>query len=214
MPQMNFTTATSKRIENDLGANRPLAVLLVVYAMIWAGLALTPYNRFDWCLENMLVIICIAWLAVTYSKRPFSDLSYFLLFFFLVLHGIGAHYTYSLVPFGFEFGDMVGETRNHYDRLIHFTFGLLIVYPFREKILRGSNIRGFWLGFLAFAIIMTFSVCYEIIEWLVAEIVDPENAQAYLGTQGDVFDAEKDSALAGLGALIALAILRLTPKKG
>ncbi|MBT5659791.1 MAG: DUF2238 domain-containing protein [Rhodospirillaceae bacterium] len=210
---MPFTTATSPRIENELGANRPLAALLVVYGMIWAGLALTPYNRFDWCLENMLVIITIIWLAITYSKRPFSDLSYFLLFVFLVLHGIGAHYTYSLVPFGFDFGDAIGETRNHYDRLIHFAFGLLILYPFREKILRGSNIRGFWLGFLAFAIIMTFSVCYEVIEWLVAEIVDPENAQAYLGTQGDVFDAEKDSALAGLGSFIALTLIFFLERK-
>ena len=204
---MPFTTATSKRIENDLGANRPFVIMLAVYAVIWTALALDPYNRFDWFLENLLVISWVVGLAATYRRWPFSDLSYFLLFILLVLHGVGAHYTYSLVPVGFDFGDAIGETRNHYDRVIHFAFGLLIVYPFREKILRNSDIRGFWLGFTAFCVIMTFSVSYEIIEWVVAEIVEPEDAYAFLGTQGDVFDAEKDSALAGLGALIALTII-------
>ena len=129
-----------------------------------------------------------------------------LIFLFLCLHEVGAHYTYSETPFGDAVTNFFGWERNHYDRLVHFSFGLLLAYPFYDLCRR--HVRPpleAWNFVIAMALIAALSGLYEIIEWSAAEILAPERALAFLGTQGDVFDGQKDAALAFLGAVVALA---------
>lgn len=188
--------------------NKPLQGMAAIFAVVWVVGAIAPENRFDWFLENLLVFVYVGLLGHFYRTRPLSDLSYFLIAIFLVLHSLGAHYTYSKVPPGFWIQEILTLERNHYDRVIHFVFGLLIVYPVREVLFRFAGAGSGLSGFSAFTVIATSSVVYEIMEWVVAVIVSPEAAMAYLGTQGDVFDAQKDSTLAMVGGLLGLLIRR------
>jgi putative membrane protein len=188
--------------------NKPLQGMDAIFAVVWVVGAIAPENRFDWFLENLLVFVYVGLLGHFYRTRPLSDLSYLLIAIFLVLHSLGAHYTYSKVPPGFWIQEFLTLERNHYDRVIHFVFGLLIVYPVREVLFRFAGAGSGLSGFSAFTVIATSSVVYEIMEWVVAVIVSPEAAMAYLGTQGDVFDAQKDSTLAMVGGLLGLLIRR------
>jgi len=207
-----ITTATSRDIRANFRANRLLQAVTVAYAVLWLVCAIDPVNRFDWFLENILLFIAIGGLAATYRKAPFSDLSYVLIAVFFSLHTVGSHYTYSETPAGFWIEDVLGLRRNDYDRLVHFCFGLLIAYPLRELALRGAKLAGFWSYFLALAVIMASSATYEIIEWVVAVVVNPKDAMAYVGTQGDAFDTQKDVTLAASGALLSLAFMALATK--
>jgi len=187
--------------------------LFAFYALFWAALAIAPLNRTDWLLENLLVFAAGPWLIRMYRKRPLSNASYILLAIFFCLHAIGSHYTYSEVPAGYWIRDIFGLARNHYDRVIHFSFGMLMCYPLQELIARAARPRGNWPLFFSVTIVCSFSVTYEIMEWVVAVLVNPDAAMAFLGTQGDVFDAQKDSALAALGAIITAVFITSIRKK-
>jgi putative membrane protein len=189
-------------------------VLLVLLAALWVPLALSPYDRHDWLLENALLVLAIALLGATFRSFPLSRISYALVFVFLCLHTIGAHYTYAEVPYdawferltGRSFNSLVGWERNNFDRMVHFSYGLLLAYPIRELFLRIGGMRGFWGYFLPLDLTMSTSMLYELVEWLVAELFGGELGMAYLGTQGDVWDAHKDMALASGGALLSMCI--------
>ena len=148
-------------------------------------------------------------LAATYSRLPLSNFSYLLIALFLGFHAIGAHYTYSETPIGAWLQEGLGEDRNHYDRVVHLLFGLMGAYPLREVISRTTRVRGIKASLHTFAALLALSSAYEMIEWIVAEIVSPEEALAYLGTQGDVFDAQKDTILGAIGAAVALIAIEL-----
>jgi putative membrane protein len=180
--------------------------LAVLYAAIWVWAAIAPLFPSDWLLENLLVFIAVIAVAWGYRRKPFSNATYVLITLFLALHTIGSHYTYAETPVGFWMQDAFDLDRNHYDRVVHFSFGLLLVLPVRELIERTDSTHEPWLSFFAATIIATASAVYEVIEWGVAQVVSPEAALAYLGTQGDVFDGQKDMALAMLGAAIALPL--------
>ncbi|MGD8588532.1 MAG: DUF2238 domain-containing protein [Chromatiales bacterium] len=152
-------------------------------------------------------------LLVTYRRFRFSNLSYALFTLFLSLHMIGAHYTYAETPLGFWLQEWLGLSRNHYDRIVHFSFGLLIVYPFREILLRKSGVNSRWSYYLAVCCILAFSGFYEILEAIAAMVVSPELGTAFLGTQGDEWDAQKDSMLAFIGAIIGMLINRGMTKR-
>ncbi len=191
-----------------------LLILAAVFAFEWAMLAIEPYDRADWALENALVAVFVLVLALTYRAFPLSDISYTLIFVFLLLHEIGAHYTYAKVPyddgfvflFGFSLNDALGFERNHFDRAIHFSYGLLLAYPVREVFIRIASVRGFWGYFLPLDITMSSSMLFELFEWGAAEFFGGDLGMNYLGTQGDVWDAHKDMALASLGALVAMIV--------
>ncbi len=185
-----------------------LWVLGVVYAIWWALMAISPLDRSDWLLENVLVFLAIGLLAFTYRSFPLSRVSYTCIFVFLVLHALGAHYTYAKVPYQ-EWLPFLEGGRNHFDRLVHFAYGLLLAYPIREMFLRIGNVRGFWGYFLPLDLTMSTSMLYELIEWAAAEVLGGDLGAAYLGTQGDIWDAHKDMALASLGALIAMLVTAL-----
>ncbi len=175
-------------------ANRPLQGMLLWLILLWAITAIDPFNRHDWLLENLLVFIYGFLLVISYRRFAFSNLSYGLFTVFISLHLVGAHYTYSETPFGFWLQDLFDLERNHYDRIVHFSFGLLIAYPFRELLLRATGMRAAWSYLLTVTVVLAFSNFYEIIEAIVAEIVSPELGSAYLGTQGDTWDAQKDAS--------------------
>ena len=192
--------------------NWPLQAMAAGCALLWVVAAVEPYDRFDWFLENLLVFVGLGILVASYRVLPLSNLSYGLIALFAVLHIVGSHYTYSMTPVGFWLQEALDLERNHYDRVVHFCFGLLLVNPLREILERSLNAPGFWSFVLAFALVLAVSNLYETIEWCAAEVVSPEAAMAFLGTQGDVFDAQKDAALAGLGAIVGLAPAVLLPR--
>lgn len=191
-----------------------VSVLLTLLAVLWIGLAIDPHDREDWLLENLLLVIAVLLLAATYRRLPLSRISYTTIFVFLCLHALGAHYTYSQVPYdawfnalsGTTFNELVGWERNNFDRVVHFCYGLLLAYPIRELFLRVAGVRGFWGYFLPLDLTMSTSALYELIEWGAAEVFGGDLGVAYLGTQGDVWDAHKDMALASLGALLAMCV--------
>lgn len=189
--------------------NRLLQALAVIYLVIWLIAAFEPHYRFDWFLENLLVFAFVALLTLSYRWMPLSDCSYILITIFVSLHTAGSHYTYSETPAGFWMSDLFGFERNHYDRVVHFGFGLFLIYPVSEVIKKATQLSMTWTSLFSLTCIMAMSETYEIIEWLTAKIVDPEAALAYLGTQGDVFDAQKDSGLAAGGAVISLIAIHL-----
>lgn len=188
-----------------------LFACLVVLAVL---LGIAPHDRADWLLENALLFGAVAALVVTRRALPLSRVSYTLIFVFMCLHSVGAHYTYSEVPYdawvealtGRTLASRMGWDRNHYDRLVHFSYGLLLAYPIRELFLRVAAVRGFWGYYLPLDVTMATSMIYELIEWGAAELLGGELGTAYLGSQGDPWDAQKDMALATLGACIAMLI--------
>ena len=166
-------------------------------------------------------------MAFCYYRFPLSRISYTLIFLFMVLHQIGAHYTYAEVPynawteaiFGVSLNDAMGWERNHFDRLVHFLYGLLLAYPIREMFCRIADARGFWAYFFPLDLTMATSMIFELFEWAAAVIFGGDLGIAYLGTQGDVWDAHKDMLLASLGAFLAMLVtllinLRIQPDFG
>lgn len=172
--------------------------------LFWMITAIEPHYREDWLLENLLVFVTAILLLGAYHRFQFSRTSYALITIFITLHLIGAHYTYSETPFGFWMQDWFGFSRNHYDRLIHFAFGLLIAYPFREFIQRKAKVTDGWASIMAVTTVLAFSAFFELLEAIAAMIVNPELGAAYLGTQGDEWDSQKDTLLAWIGGIIAM----------
>lgn len=191
---------------------RFLFLLSVVLGIEFVVLAIAPNDRKDWLLENVLVVLFVGAMFASYRKLTLSRISYLLIFLFLSLHLVGAHYTYSLVPYdrwfesltGRSLNSLLGWERNNFDRVVHFAYGLLLAYPVREVFQRVARLRGFWGYFFPLDITMSTSMLYELVEWGAAAAFGGELGQAYLGTQGDVWDAHKDMAFASLGALIAM----------
>ena len=187
--------------------------LLAIYALFWGITAINPPHLQDFILENILNFFLVAVIILTYKKFRLSNVSYTLIFVYMVLVSTGAHYTYAEVPynewskriFGIGINELFGFERNHYDRLVHFTFGLFMAYPIREIFMRIANVKGFWAYYLPFDVTLSFSAIYEIIEWIVAIVFGGELGTQYLGTQGDEWDAIKDMGLAALGAIISMS---------
>jgi putative membrane protein len=191
-------------------------VLLGVFAVIFIALGISPTSREDWLLENMLVFAALALLIGTAPRFRFSNSSYTCLFVFLVLHEIGAHYTYSEVPYerwiagahGVTLEALLGSERNAYDRVLHLGYGLLMFLPTLELMRAVAPPRGWWRFAQVPAVILAGSALYELIEFAAALVFGGELGEAYLGTQGDTWDAQKDMLCALGGALIAeLALL-------
>ncbi len=190
------------------------ATLLLIYAVLWVFLAIDPHDRKDWALENALVLAFGLGMWAAYKHFLFSRVSYTLIFLFLCLHSVGAHYTYSEVPYnewwqsltGNSFNSIFGWERNNFDRLVHFSYGLLLAYPIREIFLRVADVRGFWGYFLPLDFALATSALFEMFEWGAAEFFGGDLGVAYLGSQGDIWDAQKDMGIAALGALTAMLV--------
>ncbi len=196
-------------------SRRLLAVLagLLLVAVIISGVG--AHYPHDWLLENALVVVCVVYLGATWKSLPLSSGSYVLMFLFLVVHEVGAHWTYAEVPynawseawFGRSVNALLGLERNHFDRVIHLLYGLVFFFPYRELYFHAGGRPGVWSYLIPVDLIASTSLVYELIEWAAAVVFGGELGIAYLGTQGDVWDAHKDMAFAIVGAVFSAGLL-------
>lgn len=208
---MAFTVAISPTRVPFL-KNKFLWLCLITFFSIWINTFLFTTDINNWILENTLTFIFLAFLLLTYRKYTFSDLSYLLITVYLCLHIYGAKYTYAENPFGYWLKDYFHASRNHYDRIVHFSFGFLLAYPMRELFLIWLKYPPLVSWILPIEITLSISAFYELIEWAVADVFFTEQGAAYLGTQGDIWDAQKDIFLAFSGAILATTIVSVLKK--
>jgi len=208
---MSFTIAISKdRV--PLKKNIWLLVFIAVFAFVWSNSLIGTTDTANWLLENTFTFIFVLFLIITYKRFQFSDLSYLLVCVYLCLHVYGSKYTYAENPFGYWLKDAFHMSRNHYDRIVHFSFGFLLAYPMREMFLKWLKYPRWVAWLLPIEITLSISAFYELIEWAVADVFFKAQGDAYLGTQGDIWDAQKDIFLAFCGAIIATTIVSLVKK--
>ncbi len=203
---MKFTVAISD--ERTTFRNNPLLwMFMALFFALWGWTLFGTTDLANWILENTLTIIFVLFLIVSYRKYKYSDLSYLLIFIYLSVHVYGAMYTYAENPFGYWLKDHFGFQRNPYDRLVHFSFGFLLAYPLRETFLNWLKFPKWVSWALPIEITLSISAIYELIEWAVADIFFKAQGAAYLGMQGDEWDAQKDIAIAVFGAILATTIV-------
>jgi len=184
-------------------------VLGAVFALQFVALGWEPHDHGDWLLENLIAAPVAVALVVYRRRLPFTTPSWLLLFAFLALHEVGSHYTYSLVPWMQWSRDLLGWApdweRNQYDRVVHLAFGLMLTRPIRELLATRLAASPLLLRLLPICVVMTLSAGYELLEWAAARIADPDLGIAFVGAQGDIWDAQKDMALALGGSCFATA---------
>jgi putative membrane protein len=196
---------------------RYVGILAALLGLVILRSGLGALKPFDWFMENALVLLLFTPLVLAYPKMPLSRFSYTLIFLFTCLHEVGAHWTYAKVPydawwqahFGVTLNSLLGFERNNFDRLVHFCYGLLLAYPIREIFLRIANVKGFWGYFLPLDFTMSTSMAYELVEWGTAQVVGSNEGNDFLGSQGDIWDSQKDMASASLGALLSMTVIAL-----
>ena len=205
---MSFTIAISKdRV--PFKKNIWLFAFIAVFAFVWSNSLIGTTDMANWLLENSLSFIFVAFIIISYKKHQFSDLSYLLICIYLCLHVYGSKHTYAENPFGYWLKDAFNMSRNHYDRIVHFSFGFLLAYPLREMFLKWLKYPRWVAWLLPIEITLSISAFYELIEWAVADLFFKAQGDAYLGTQGDIWDAQKDIFLAFCGAILATTIVSL-----
>lgn len=183
-------------------------LLLAAYITLFILCAISPYDRTVWFSENLPIVILVIFIAFASRHYRFSNISYFCMFALPLLHTIGGHYTFERVPFDF-ITDTFGFERNHYDRIAHFSVGFY-AYPIAEFLLkRGVVVNRAAVSIYAVCVIFTVASVYEIFEWIYAISADPSAGLAVLGSQGDIWDAQKDMLADGLGALFAMISFNL-----
>jgi putative membrane protein len=203
---MPFTLAISP-VRTPFMSNRWLQVFILVFSIAWISTGIGTSDMNNWILENLLVFLFLGFMIFSFKKYQFSDLSYLLICIYLCLHVYGSKYTYAENPLGYWLKDLLHWDRNHYDRIVHFSFGFLLAYPMREMFLKWLKFPVWVAWLLPIEITLSISAFYELIEWGVADVFFPAQGDAYLGTQGDVWDAQKDIFLATIGAILATSIV-------
>jgi len=179
-------------------------LVYALYVLVWIIMAIDPKYPQDWLLENVLVFLVFPLIVWMDKKHNYSVLSIILLLIFASLHSLGSHYTYAEMVHFDIITQFFGFERNHFDRLVHFLFGLLTFRIMFEMISPSINTVKTSLLF-TFTMIVSISTLYEVLEWLAASILCPELGMAFLGIQGDVWDSQKDIIAAMIGALINIA---------
>jgi putative membrane protein len=200
-----MTTASTAR-QVPFRENRLLQVLAGLFLIVFLASGYRALMPADWWVENVLVIAFMAYLIGTYRWLPMSQLSYVLIFVYLCMHEWGAHYRYGIDPIGEWMKQFQSTNRNHFDRWVHFSFGLLMYYPYREVLVRRGGIRPPWVNWIPVMLLLAHGAGYELCEWAAAYVLSPETAEAFLALQGDPFDAHKDMLLAFVGAVSAAGI--------
>lgn len=188
---------------------RILTGLLAWYVAVSIWTAQSPADPQFWLLASILPAVFVLVLIATHRILPLSHASYGLITVFLTLHTIGVHYTYAQVPVGAWMEQVLHLGRNHFDRIVHFSFGFLLAYPMEELFRLGGGVRGWLIYYLPVMTVLGLSGLWEIIESWVASAVHPELGITYLGSQGDIWDAQKDMAVAFYGALLCMTALAI-----
>ena len=201
-----FITTASSAIRTNLSTNKFLWLLTCLLLIFWIYGWLYCLDRQDWIIENLLVVICLFILVTTKKWHRFSDLSYLCIFVFVMLHLYGAFYAYTQNALGSWLQNRFHLWRNPYDRIVHFSFGLFMAYPFRELLINKFRVssRASWL--LPIEIAFSFGTIFELIEWGVSVVTTKETGETYVATQGDIWDAHKDILLAATGAAVCMMI--------
>jgi putative membrane protein len=183
-------------------------ILIITVLAFWTWSGIEPRDtRLTWSLETLPFMLALPVILLTYKRFPLSDLTYTLIAIHAMILMLGGHYSYAQVPLGFWMEDWFGWTRNNYDKIGHFMQGFAPAIYVREIIARTSPLRrGKWLGFISFAIPLAFSAIYEIFEWL-ASLSNPTDTEAFLGTQGYIWDTQTDMFLCLTGSIVALILL-------
>jgi len=184
----------------------PLFLLMVTLSFwVWSGMNLQD-TRLTWVLETLPCMIALPVILLTYKRFPLTGLVYTLIAIHAVILMLGGHYSYAKVPLGFWMEGWFGWTRNNYDKIGHFMQGFGPALYVREILVRRSPLQpGKWLAFLAIAVSLAFSALYEIVEWL-ASLSNPADTEAFLGTQGYIWDTQTDMFWCLIGSVIALLI--------
>lgn len=206
MSNASLTTASTAGYP-DFRDNRFLQRLCLAMAAVIIIAGIHPDKVFDYFLENATAFAFLAVLSLTYRILPLSDLSYLLIFVYLSMHEWGAHYKYSDVPLGEWMKPLLHTNRNMYDRVAHFSFGLLMSYPLQEIFTRKTKAAGQWRYYLPVEAILSFSAIYEMLEAGAAMILTPERGEEFVGMQGDMWDSQEDMFMAGIGSIVAMIIL-------
>ena len=181
--------------------------LLVLFLAIFGWSMIRPHDWFTWALEVFPAVIGLVLIIATHKRFPLTPLLVVLIFVHAVILVVGGHYTYAQVPVGFWMQDAFGFTRNHFDRIGHFAQGFVPAILAREILIRRGVVRGRgWLFTIVVSICLASSAAYELLEWSVAALTGSAG-DSFLGTQGDVWDTQKDMALAALGAILAQLLL-------
>ena len=189
---------------------RPPSLLIAATAglialLVYSGIA--PFDRPTWALEVLPVVVALAVMIPTWRRFPLTNLLYFWIFMHAVVLIVGGTYTYARVPFGFQLADLLGITRNPYDKIGHFFQGFVPALVAREILIRGAFINGRrMLNFLVLCVVLAISAFYELVEWWVAELIG-QDADEFLATQGYVWDTQSDMLFALIGAFVALLCL-------
>lgn len=189
-----------------------------IFAIFWIFLAISPVDRDVWWAENIPLIAVFIALVTTSKSFRFSDLSYFFMACWLFWHTIGGHYTFANVPFFADFSTWLGFERNHFDRVGHFMIGFY-AYPIVELLRRKNWVQGIPSLLFGLFAIMALAAGYEIVEWIYAVTKGGSAGIEFLGSQGDVWDAQKDMLCDTLGAIFSLLFFTIplfqinTPKK-
>jgi putative membrane protein len=183
---------------------RTLWLVILFGVLIWSGIK--PTDTFTWFLEVLPVIIGIIVMGMTYKKFRLTTLAYVLILIHCVILMVGGHYTYAEVPLPAWINDLYGLERNNYDKIGHFAQGFIPAIIAREILVRKEIVNGpKWMSFIVVSICLAISAFYELIEWWVAAL-SGESAEAFLGTQGYVWDTQSDMGLALLGAIVSLIV--------
>lgn len=187
-------------------------ILLGLYIIVFIVCGISPYNRSVWWAENIPIIAIVISAAIISKYYRFSPASYIMMSFLIILHTIGGHFTFERVPFSF-ITDLFGFERNHYDRMAHFTVGFY-AYPIAEVLMNRKLVNTKWILYLfpVFTILSVAAV-YELFEWVFAIMSDPTAGIAVLGSQGDIWDAQKDMLADGLGGIFAVLLFYFMNRK-
>ncbi|HIA04175.1 MAG TPA: DUF2238 domain-containing protein [Myxococcales bacterium] len=183
------------------------------YLLLFTVCAVSPFDRAVWWAENLPIVLLVAIIALVQRHHRFSSFSFGMMFCLLVLHTIGGHFTFAMVPFDWV-TDTFGFQRNHYDRIAHFTVGFY-AFPLAEIIHQRALVNTKWILYLfpVFAIV-TLAGAYEVFEWQYAVLGDPQAGLAVLGSQGDIWDAQKDILADTLGAVFAVGCFAVFARRG
>ena len=212
---MTHVGSAARALSPAVAAQSPVASWLPValgaaFAVEFVALAWAPYDRGDWLLDNLISVPLAVGLLLARRRLPLTATGWVLVFLFLALHEVGSHYTYSLVPWMEWSRDVLGWApgweRNHYDRILHFAFGLLLTRPLGDLIARPLAASPTLLRVMPTCLVISCSSVYELLEWAAARVVDPQLGIAFVGAQGDIWDAQQDMLLAlGGSCLVATA---------